>query len=182
MDALAGVHQKVKTSVVPDSTRQMVSRLFIDGSKGALNLFLDSSSSSTEVKIAYDLRRDTKIPYVCRCVLLPRPVRCRDCVVINIPSLFSSAPLTVYKTACLFTYIAHVRKGTSLQESDETFGIRRPWQRHVHTKENMNRGGKYHRCVATNSASFPSHSSSSSSSSPLETMSGGKWCCDAMRR
>jgi len=33
MDSLAGVHQKVKSSVVPDTTRQMVSPLFTDSSR-----------------------------------------------------------------------------------------------------------------------------------------------------
>ena len=39
MDALAGVHQKVKSSVVPDATRQMVSRLITDGSKRGIETF-----------------------------------------------------------------------------------------------------------------------------------------------
>ncbi|KAH0590136.1 hypothetical protein H2248_000313 [Termitomyces sp. 'cryptogamus'] len=54
MEALAGVHQKVKSSVVPDATRQMVSTVFATG-EGRTNVCLDACCPSTQVKVIDDL-------------------------------------------------------------------------------------------------------------------------------
>ncbi|KNZ77637.1 Nuclear pore complex protein Nup93 [Termitomyces sp. J132] len=54
MEALAGVHQKVKSSVIPDATRQMVSTVFATG-EGRTDVCLDAYCPSTQVKVIDDL-------------------------------------------------------------------------------------------------------------------------------
>lgn len=63
MDALVGVHQKVKQSVIADSTRQMVcnnTHLFMM----TLMFYSDTCDGEEKVQVTYDLCRDAEISYV----------------------------------------------------------------------------------------------------------------------
>lgn len=72
MDALAGVHQKVKSSIVPDATRQMASTYLTFTSYVTIDSFwfVDIGSSATKIKIAHDLCRNTEVSDVTGCLFI----------------------------------------------------------------------------------------------------------------
>lgn len=82
MDAVAGVHHKVKTSHVADASRQMVCFTFF------LTVIVsdrisDFGEPEEKIKIVDDLCWDTQIQDVSRRLLVPSSTRCGDCSVIQ---------------------------------------------------------------------------------------------------
>ena len=88
MDALMGVHQKVKQSVIADATRQMVSNFPILGNRiifiYSYLLHLDTCDSKEKVEVSHDLCWYAEVSYVTRRLFIPRPARCRDRFVTNL--------------------------------------------------------------------------------------------------
>lgn len=80
MDALVGVHQKVKQSVIADATRQTVSSLpsIRNGMIIIFYLHLDTRHSKEEVEVSHGLCWDAEVSHVTRRLFIPRSARRRD--------------------------------------------------------------------------------------------------------
>jgi hypothetical protein len=110
LDVIAGVHQKVKSSLVPDATRQMVS-----SSSSLPFVYINSTADSwkleKEIKIFDDLCRNIEISHVARRLLVPRAIRRGN---RSLKSSLSSIALILYmryiycrsyRTVCCYNVI-----------------------------------------------------------------------------
>jgi hypothetical protein len=76
MDALAGVHQNVKATMLADASRQMVIHLYVAGLNIPLaNGCLDACRRQEKIKVPHDFCRHPEISDVTRRILLSRKTR-----------------------------------------------------------------------------------------------------------
>ena len=82
MDALSGVHQRVKSSMVADATKQMVThslQLVNLTSLTCCSFYKDVGYYSEKIKVINGVCRHIKISYVAGCLFVPCKVGCGDC-------------------------------------------------------------------------------------------------------
>lgn len=109
MDTLAGVHQKIKSSVVPESTRQMVSINLIRPGL-ILSVLADTSQCQEEIKVPDGVCWDSEVQDVTRHLFVPRKARRRDRSIIS----FFPMPIYVYVFCTIVNIHKYVGKYFSL--------------------------------------------------------------------
>lgn len=83
MDALAGAHQKIKSSVVPETTRQMVSINIICDDRCSAFLS-DASQCQEEIKVPHGVCWNSEVQDVTRHLFVLGKTRRRDRTLISI--------------------------------------------------------------------------------------------------